>query len=294
MEYHTGTCSWAEKALIESHEFYPSDVNSAEERLRYYASCFDTVEVDSTYYAIPRPQNSALWASRTPERFIFHVKAYGVLTGHGITPKTLPKELRAELPEQDRNAEHAYVKEPTLLAAIGNEFVKALTPLKDAGKLGLIVFQFPPWLKYGTRNQEDILKRTQLVEGLSIAVEFRHGSWLEPTKKESVLEFLKDHGLTYITADEPQYGTLETVPLIPAVTTDIAYFRLHGRNRETWLKTGITTAERFAYRYSDTELDEMRSFIMKVAHEAKDVFVMFNNHGSPGIQNAKKMKILLT
>lgn len=132
-----------------------------------------------------------------------------------------------------------------------------------------------------------------LVEGLPVAVEFRHGSWLEPAKRESVLKFLRDNKLTYVTADEPQYGTLETVPLIPAATTDIAYFRLHGRNRETWLKTGVTTVERFAYRYSDKELDEITSSIMKVEQEARSVFVMFNNHGSPGIQNAKKMKILL-
>ena len=68
MKYHTGTCSWAEKALIESHEFYPPDVDSAEDRLRYYSSQFDTVEVDSTYYAIPRPQNAVLWSSLTPDR----------------------------------------------------------------------------------------------------------------------------------------------------------------------------------------------------------------------------------
>jgi uncharacterized protein YecE (DUF72 family) len=293
MKYHTGACSWAEKALIESHEFYPSDIKSAEERLRYYASHFDTVEVDSTYYAIPHPQNAALWASRTPDEFIFHVKAYGALTGHGITPKTLPNDLRGELPERDRNVEQTYIKEPAILAAIGTEFAKALSPLKDNGKLGLVVFQFPPWFHYSTGNQEDILNRTQSVQGLPVAVEFRHGSWLEPAKRESVLKFLRDHKLTYVTADEPQYGRLETVPFIPAATTAIAYFRLHGRNRETWLKTGITTAERFAYRYSDKELDEVTSCITKIAHEAEDVFVMFNNHGSPGIQNAKKMKILL-
>jgi uncharacterized protein YecE (DUF72 family) len=293
MKYHTGTCSWAEKALIESHEFYPSDVKSPEERLRYYASHFDTVEVDSTYYAIPRHQNAALWSSRTPYGFTFHLKAYGALTGHGITPKTLPDHLRSELSEDDRSAEHIYVREPALLVTIGREFAEALRPLKDAGKLGLIIFQFPPWFHCSAGNQEDILKRTQLVQGLPVAVEFRHGSWLEPAKRDSVLKFLRDHKLTYVTADEPQYGNLETVPFITATTTDTAYFRLHGRNRETWLKTGVTTAKRFAYRYSDKELDEITSSIMKVEHEANKVFVMFNNHGSPGIQNAKKMKVLL-
>jgi uncharacterized protein YecE (DUF72 family) len=293
MTFHTGTCSWAEKTLIESHEFYPADAASAEQRLKYYASHFDTVEVDSAFYAIPRPQNAVLWSSRTPDGFIFHIKAYGALTGHGIMPKTLPMELRSQLSGKDRGSAQTYINDPTLLSAIGSEFARVLTPLKDAGKLGLIVFQFPPWFRYSSRNLEDIFSRSQLVGGLPVAVEFRHGSWLVPERREPVLTFLRDHKLTYVTADEPQYGSLDTVPLFPAVTTDIAYFRLHGRNRETWLKAE-TTAERFAYRYSDEELDEINSIIKTIAPEAKDVFVMFNNHGSPGIQNARKMKMMIS
>ncbi|HXW69784.1 MAG TPA: DUF72 domain-containing protein [Dissulfurispiraceae bacterium] len=293
MKYHTGTCSWAEKTLIESHEFYPPDIKNAEDRLKYYAARFDTVEVDSTYYAVPRRQNSLLWSSRTPFGFIFHIKAYGALTGHAIAPGTLPKELRAELPAKEKDAEQVTVKDPAILAAIGTAFAEALSPLKNAGKLGLLVFQFPPWFHFSVDNMNNILNRVQLVSGLPVAIEFRHGSWLMQERRDFVLKFLKDHKLTYVTVDEPQYGALETVPLVPAVTTDIAYFRLHGRNTESWLKKGITTAERFAYRYSDNELDEIKSSVIKVADEAKEIFIMFNNHGSPGIQNAATMKGLL-
>src|SRR5512143_2549974 len=88
-----GTCSWTEKTLIESGEFYPRGANTAEARLRHYASQFDTVEVDSAYYAIPSEKNTSLWAERTPEGFVFHVKVYGAMTGHGINPKTLPVEI---------------------------------------------------------------------------------------------------------------------------------------------------------------------------------------------------------
>lgn len=293
MTFHTGTCSWAEKSLVESSEFYPPDVKSSEGRLRYYASYFDTVEIDSTYYAIPRPQNAALWAARTPDRFIFHAKAYGALTGHAITPKTLPQELLAELPEKDRDGEHIYVKEPAVLALIGKEFVKALAPLRDSGKLGVVVFQFPPWFDYSVRNTDIILDRARSVGDLAVAVEFRHGSWLAPDRRESVFKLLRDNKLTYVAADEPQYGTLKTVPLVPAVTTDTAYFRLHGRNRHAWRKKGATAAERFAYQYSDNELDEVKLSVMGAAREAKTVFVMFNNHGSPGIRNAAKMGEML-
>ena len=89
-----GICSWAEKTLVASGEFYPPEAKSAEERLRYYATRFDTVEVDSTYYAIPDQRTAWLWDARTPRDFTFHIKAYGALTGHAIDPKTLPGDLR--------------------------------------------------------------------------------------------------------------------------------------------------------------------------------------------------------
>jgi uncharacterized protein YecE (DUF72 family) len=84
-----GTCSWTEKTLIQSGEFYPKGTKTAEARLKHYASHFNTVEVDSTYYAIPDLRNTHLWAYRTPEDFVFHIKVYGALTGHGVDPKTL-------------------------------------------------------------------------------------------------------------------------------------------------------------------------------------------------------------
>ena len=98
---HTGTCSWTEKTLIQSGEFYPGDIRTSEGRLRYYASYFHTVEVDSTYYAIPDRRNTYLWVDRTPDNFIFHIKVYGALTGHGIDPKTLPKDIFNLLPDRE-------------------------------------------------------------------------------------------------------------------------------------------------------------------------------------------------
>jgi len=103
-----GTCSWAERSLVESGEFYPRDAISPEDRLRYYASSFDTVEVDSSYYAIPSSRTTQLWAERTPETFTFHVKVYGAMTGHGTDPRTLPKPLREILPAADKEKKTIY------------------------------------------------------------------------------------------------------------------------------------------------------------------------------------------
>ncbi|RMG69432.1 MAG: DUF72 domain-containing protein, partial [Nitrospirae bacterium] len=147
-----GTCSWAEKSLIESREFYPSNIRTAEERLRYYAERFSTVEVDSTYYAIPLKNTVFLWSVRTPEGFIFHIKAYGALTGHGISPKTLPSDLKGELPKEALEKERLYLKARALIEELFRRFKDSLIPLKERGKLGLIVFQFPPWFRYSKKS----------------------------------------------------------------------------------------------------------------------------------------------
>ncbi len=290
-----GTCSWTEKSMIQSGGFYPGEARSAEERLRYYAGKFNTVEVDSSYYAIPSVKNAQLWAERTPENFLFHIKVYGTLTGHGIDPKSLPADLAATLPQQEESKKYIYIKRPEVLRIIAERFVETLTPLKRAKKLGMIIFQYPPWFRYGSAELEYILSNREWIQGYPMAVEFRHGSWLAPDKAETVFRFLQEHGITYIAADEPQYGSPVTIPFLPEVTTEIAYFRLHGRNKENWLKKGIETSLRYDYFYSD---DELRSFIPAirgVAERASRTFVMFNNcHGASAFKNALRLGELLS
>ena len=286
-----GTCSWAEKTLIQSGEFYPGDVKTAEGRLRYYASQFDTVEVDSTYYAIPDRRNTSLWVDRTPENFVFHIKAFGALTGHGIDTKTLPKDIFNILPVKDKAENRIYIKEAFLLRTIADRFREALHPLQRVNKLGVMVFQYPPWFHYGTRNMDYILACKEFVQGLPVAVEFRHGSWLTSDVKDSVFHFLTTNQITYIPADEPQYGNLATIPFVPKLTTDIAYFRFHGRNRENWLKKGVETSLRYAYLYSDGELKEFTPSIRNVDKRAKVTYAMFNNcHGGFAMRNAMRLK----
>jgi uncharacterized protein YecE (DUF72 family) len=291
----TGTCSWAEKSLIASGDFYPRGVRTAEERLRHYSSRFDTVEVDSTYYAIPRAQTAALWAARTPGGFTFHIKVYGALTGHGIDPGTLPRELRGALTGRDREKPYIYVKEPSLISVMSDALIEALRPLREAGKLGVMVFQYPPWFQFSTKNLDYILTSKENMKGLPAAVEFRHGSWLTREKRDSVFRFMRENQLTYVTADEPQYGDLKTVPFLPEATTDTAYFRLHGRNRTNWLKKGIETSLRYDYLYSDSELRDFVPSMESVNRRAKETYVMFNNcHGGFAMRNAAGLREIIS
>ncbi len=287
-----GVCSWAEKTLIESGEFYPREVKTAEERLRYYASRFDTVEVDSTYYAIPDLKTAWLWAARTPEVFTFHIKAYGALTGHAIDPRTLPADLRAAVGGEPGKS--VYVREPEVLLSIGQRFRESLMPLARAGKLGLTVFQFPPWFDCKDSNSDYLLFCKQLTAGFPLAVEFRHGSWFSKARAGETLAFLKDHAIAYVTADEPQYGTWATVPFFPFVSTDVAYFRFHGRNTDNWLKKGIPTSLRYAYSYSDAELKEFVPALKEADRRALKTYAMFNNcHRGSATTNAARLKELL-
>lgn len=291
---HIGTCSWTEKTLIQSGEFYPKEIKTAEGRLKYYASHFDTVEVDSTYYAIPDIKNTYLWVDRTPENFTFHIKAYGALTGHGIDPKTLPKDIFKLLSEKGKTERNIYIREPYLLKAMAEKFRDTLSPLVKANKLGILVFQFPPWFQYKTSNFDYIRNCKELMQGLQVAVEFRYGSWLTHNRFDSVLQFLRSQQLTYIAADEPQYFKLATIPFLPDVTTEIAYFRFHGRNKDNWFKKGIETSLRFAYLYSDEELKQFIPSINSVDKKARVTFAMFNNcHGGFAMKDALRLKELL-
>jgi uncharacterized protein YecE (DUF72 family) len=89
-----GTTSWTEKTLVESRRFYPAEVHTAEDRLRFYATRFSVVEVDSSYYGLPSSRNASLWAERTPEGFVFDAKAFRLFTQHQTPPEALPKDIR--------------------------------------------------------------------------------------------------------------------------------------------------------------------------------------------------------
>jgi uncharacterized protein YecE (DUF72 family) len=95
-----GTCSWADESLVKY--WYPKGVRSGEERLRFYADHFDTVEANSTYYRLPDEEMVAKWAERIPDGFVMHVKAFGMMTRHPVKPDVLPPDLRDAAPVDEK------------------------------------------------------------------------------------------------------------------------------------------------------------------------------------------------
>lgn len=283
-----GTCSWTDRTLIESGSFYPKGARTPKARLRYYAGTFDTVEIDSSYYQIPSMEMARAWVERTPANFLFHVKAFGALTGHDIDPRRLPEPLRGMLPSEERDKEEIHVEEPQLLTSMAQAMLAALQPLRDARKMGFVIFQFPPWYGYKKANLEYLAYCKGLMRGIPIAVEFRHGSWLTASHREDVFTFLREHKITYITCDEPQFGNLTSSPFHPEATTSVAYLRLHGRDGEAW--RGAAAAEN-EYLYPQQELWEIAEKALTLSEKARTTFVMFNNcRNGCAIKNALQLR----
>ena len=274
-----GTASWADKPLVESGRFYPPEAKNAEARLRYYASRFPLVEVDSTYYGLPRDEMVRAWVDRTPEDFTFDVKAYSLFTEHPSPIARLPKEIHEQLPPDLARKKNLYRKDAPreIVDQCWTTFVDALMPLQEAGKLGVVVFQFPKWVfpnARTTRYLEEVRNRLGPFRG---AIEFRNETWMKGAQAENTLAMLGDLGLSYICVDEPQ-GFQSSVPPIAAATAEPAFVRFHGRNAETWEKRTNTSAERFDYWYRPEELDEWVPKIAELARDVPEVHLVMNTN----------------
>jgi uncharacterized protein YecE (DUF72 family) len=286
-----GISSWTEPTLVKSG-WYPSDAITAEDRLRYYASRFPIVEVDSTFYAIPNDKTAKLWVERTPKDFTFNAKAYALLTQHPTPASRLPKDLREKVSESKANV---YFKDlgPREKETIWDRFRESLQPLHDAGKLGAIVFQFPKWFlpsPSAYRFMEDL---REWLPDFGIAIEFRQVSWMKEDRRPRVVQFLKDHGFTYVVVDEPQGFGSSVLPVV-AVTAPLGMVRFHGRNRETWEKKGISTAEKFRYLYQPSELKAWVPKLQDMAKHAGEVHAVFNNcYSDYAVRNADDLAQLL-
>ncbi|MBX5476172.1 MAG: DUF72 domain-containing protein [Clostridia bacterium] len=268
-EILVGTCAWSD------HEgFYPEGLPPAQ-RITYYAEHFRLVEVDSTYYHMPAERNFRLWNERTPAHFRFDVKAYRGMTKH------------------DRDAERTG-RDAMPLDLMFERFASALSPIRDSGKLRAVLLQFPPWFVCRESHYDYLLYARRMLSGFTLAVEFRHRSWFRDENRSRTLRFLERHEFVHVIADEPQVGE-GCVPLVPVVThPDLAIARLHGRNAATWYRKGGSSGERFRYRYNEQELEEWARTAERLAAQAREVHVLFNNNfGDYAVTNAQELKALL-
>jgi uncharacterized protein YecE (DUF72 family) len=291
-----GTASWTDPTMTRPGVFYPAGTDTAEERLRYYASLFPVVEVDATYYALPSRQMGELWLERTPPEFTFDIKAHALMTGQPSEVKRLPKDIREELPTDLAGKTRIYRKDlpGELQDAIWDAFRDGIMPLHSAGKLGAVFLQFPRWFFPSNESREAILEAKQRLADIPMAVEFRNASWLNEKNAARTIEFLEKHRIPFVMVDAPQ-GMRSSLPPVTAVTSpDLAVVRFHGRRVETWEAQGIPVVERFRYLYSTDELEEWVPRIRDAAEQVKDVHVLLNNcYANYGTTNARQLASML-
>lgn len=291
-----GVASWTDPSMTARGVFYPDDVVKPEARLRYYASRFPLVEVDSTYYAIPARRMAELWTQRTPEDFTFDVKAHALMTGQPSEVSRLPKVLRDALPPSLAAKRHLYASElpDEICHAVWAAFLDAISPLRDTGRLGAILLQFPRWVGPSRANAAQIEEARRRLGDWPAAVEFRNRRWFDERTGARTLDLIRRNGFAHVVVDSPP-GFESSVPAVPEVTAPtLAVVRFHGRNVDTWEAKVTQVSQRFRFLYDEKQLREWLPAISAISEQAEEVHLVFNNcYGNYGTTNALEMAGML-
>jgi uncharacterized protein YecE (DUF72 family) len=274
-----GTSSWADPGFVK--EWYPPKL-PARERLPWYARHFELVELNSSFYAIPDRTTVHGWVEVTPPGFIFDVKAHRALSKHSSKAESLPPDLR-EL--------HGT---PELERPLAERLVEETAPLRDAGKFGAYLLQLTPAFSPRRHRLEELDTLVEILGPHGLAVELRNRNWVEGAQREATLDWYADRGATFVGVDAPPADNFQIMPSIDAVTNPrISYLRAHGRNTKGYL-TGRSVAERFAWQYTDDELEEIAGRARTLAESAGEVHVAFNNNrGDDAPTAAQRFRALL-
>jgi uncharacterized protein YecE (DUF72 family) len=243
---------------------------SPRDKLKEYGAHFPVVEVDASFYAVQPIRNAEKWVRDTPKDFKFIVKAYQGMTGH----------QRGDIPFETKEE-------------MFNAFKESLSPYLEAGKLSMILMQFPPWFNCTRDNVAYIRYCKEQLNDLPLALEFRHQSWYTPQFREKTLTFMKEQGWIHSICDEPQAGEGSVPRVLESTHEEATLIRFHGRNVHGWNKTGSGDEwreVRYLYRYNEAELKEWIPHIHKLHEASKDVFILFNNNsGGDAADNAKQL-----
>lgn len=271
-----GTASWSDKTLLDCGKFYPPTAKTPEARLRFYASQFNLVEVDTSYYAIPAVTTVQHWAERTPPGFVFNVKAFSLFTGQWTSTDALPKDIKEALGAGRRMVYKDMGAE--LREELWKRFVACLVPLQANDKLGLVHFQFSPKVVRHPVAMAHIEHCQEHLPGHTLSVEFRHPSWWEnDAATADTLAMLKSLSLVHTIVDGPQ-GSPHSVPAVWETThPDHALLRLHGRNTVAYGQPAKTAAERFDYAYTSAELHALARRYSPIAQSVRHPYAVFNN-----------------
>lgn len=229
--------------------FYPKGkINE----LEYYSQFFNTVEINSSFYRPPNPGYVYNWVRRVPKDFLFTVKLWQKFTHPKMYKEATGKE--ALISQEDVDT-----------------FKRSLEPLIRYGKLGALLAQFPPSFVNDSLGQQILSAVMKTFREYRLAVELRHCSWSDD---ENTSSLLRSQNAAWVQIDEPKFKSSIASEL--PMTSDMSYFRFHGRNAEMWWKGNSET--RYKYLYSPEEIEELSSRVKLAAKQTKLLFAFFNNH----------------
>jgi uncharacterized protein YecE (DUF72 family) len=238
---------------------YPKGIGRRE-YLGSYSQVFGSVELNFSYYGMPKAENIRTLMARTRKPIDFSIKANQTLT-HKVDPATW----------QDSVA----------------EFSKGIEPLQEDGRLCTVLLEFPYSFHYQDNERRYLDKILKALSSFPLVVEFRCADWFNAR----VIDGLKERSVGLCSVDVPRLEGLP--PLSDLVTADIAYVRFHGRNKATWWNGDSGT--RYEYLYSKDELSAWVPRLEAMSTQAKKVRVYFNNHRrGDAPANAKELVALAT
>ncbi|PLT33984.1 DUF72 domain-containing protein [Bacillus sp. V5-8f] len=264
---YIGVTGWGDQDSL-----YPDKI-SPRDKLKEYAVHFPIVELDASFYAIQPKRNTEKWVLDTPQSFQFIVKAYQGMTGHE----------RGEIPFSNKQE-------------MFSSFTDSLQPLKDAGKLSMVLFQFPPWFDCKKENVDYLRWCKHEMGDIPVALEFRNNTWYQTRFYDQTLTFIEEEGWIHTICDEPQIGEGSVPIVLKATDQEKTLVRFHGRNTSGWKApaAGNWRDVRYLYRYNRKELEDWAEMLRKLEKQSKNIYVLFNNNsGGDAADNAKEMIRLL-
>jgi len=278
--YPTGRGTW-------NGIFYPPPRKRPKgfDELAFYASHFDTVEVNSTFYGQPRAEVSRQWAARTPAGFEFSVKLYQKFTHPKMYTERVAGSLAPEAAAMGDGDWLEAITKPN--QADLDEFRRGIDPLASAGKLGALLAQFPPSFKETPASRDYLGSLLTALAGYQVAVELRHRSWSD--RVAETLELLNRFQAAWVQIDEPKFKFSIRQNYLPNVE-GFYYMRLHGRNVAQWWRHA-KSEDRYDYLYSADELREFSDTAGAARRLVKKLYLYTNNHFSAkSVANAAMIK----
>jgi uncharacterized protein YecE (DUF72 family) len=272
-EILVGTASWSDPGFVA--DWYPKGL-PASQRLGWYAERLNLVELNSSFYAIPRQQQVEGWCHQTPEGFVFDVKLHKLLSRHSSKLDLLPPDLR-KMAVVDKTRVRLT---PALEKAMAKRFLEEIAPLHESGKLGALLLQLSPAFRPKTNKLTELEDLFGVLQRYPVAVELRNRDWVVDPQSDDTVRFFKKHRISLVSVDSPRDEHFTIMPSEDAVTNpQLSYMRLHGRNASGYIR-GRSVAERFDYKYKEEELKELAARAVKLTSNAMKVHMVYNNNSS--------------